>query len=54
MKDIVNNKTDKERQLWIAEENLRKAKNDLFNAEQELTDCKREKEKRKEELEYNN
>ena len=31
LKDLVNSKTDKERQSWIAEENLRKAKNDLFN-----------------------
>ena len=33
LKDLVNQKTDKERAGWIAEENLRKAKNDLFNAE---------------------
>lgn len=50
----MNQKTDKERQGWIAEENLRKAKNDLFNCDQELTDVKKEAEKRQEELAYNN
>jgi len=54
LKDLVAQKTDKERQGWIAEENLRKAKNDLFNAEQELADTTKEEEKRQEELTYNN
>ena len=54
LKNLVNQKTDKERQGWIAEENLRKGKNDLFNAEQELAEIKREEEKRQEELTYNN
>ena len=38
----------------MAEETLRKAKNDLFNAEHELEEVKREEEKRQEELTYNN
>ncbi len=42
LRDLVNSKTDKERQGWMAEENLRKAKNDHFNTEQELTDIKKE------------
>lgn len=54
LKDLVNQKTDKERAGWIAEENLRKAKNDLFNAEQEVAELKREEGKRSEELTYNN
>ena len=54
LKDLVASKTDKERQGWIAEENCRKAKNDLFNVEQELNDCKKEEAKRQEELTYNN
>ena len=48
----MNKKSDKERQGWIAEENLRKAKNDLFNTEQELTETRREEEKRQEELTF--
>jgi len=32
LKDLVSKKTEKERQSWIAEENLRKSKNDLFNS----------------------
>ena len=54
LKDLVEKKTDKERQGWMAEEHLRKAKNDLFNAEHELAEVKREEEKRQEELSYNN
>ena len=54
LKDLVNKKTDKERQGWIAEETLRKGKNDLNNAEHELADVRREEEKRQEELTYNN
>ena len=54
LKDLVNKKTDKERQGWIAEEALRKGKNDLFNMEHELGEVKREEEKRQEELTYNN
>ena len=46
LKDLVNKKTDKERQGWMAEETLRKGKNDLFNAEHELAEVKREEEKR--------
>lgn len=54
LKDLVNRKTEKERQSWIAEENLRKAKNDLFNAEQEKEATRQEEQKRQEELTYNN
>jgi len=54
LKDLANRKTEKERQAWIAEENLRKAKNDLFNIEQELAATKQEEQKRQEELTYNN
>ena len=46
LKDLVNQKTDRERQGWIAEETLRKAKNDLFNCSQELDEIKREEQKR--------
>ena len=54
LKDIVNQKGDKERQGWIAEENLRKGKNEMFNGEQELKDVRKEEEKRQGELTYNN
>ena len=33
LKSLMTQKTEKERQGWLADENLRKAKNDLFNAE---------------------
>lgn len=54
LKNLVGQKSDKERQGWLAEENLRKAKNDLFNAERESEDTKRDENKRQEELTYNN
>ena len=54
LKDLVAAKTDKERQGWIADENLRKSKNDLFNSEQELKDAAKEEDARQEELTYNN
>jgi hypothetical protein len=54
LKDLVACKTDKERQGWIADENLRKSKNDLFNSERELTDAAKEEYARQEELTYNN
>lgn len=46
LKDLVDSKTDKERQGWIADENLRKAKNDLFNSQRELNDTTNEEGKR--------
>ena len=46
LKDLVASKTDKERQGWIADENLRKAKNDLFNSQRELNDAGTEEGKR--------
>ena len=54
LKDLVTKKTEKERQSWIAEENCRKSKNDLFNSGQERDELKREEDKRQEELTYNN
>ena len=50
----MNQKSDKERQGWVTEENLRKGKNDMFNGEKELAEAKKEEEKRQEELNYNN
>ena len=54
LRDLVNQKSDKERQGWVTEENLRKGKNDMFNGEKELAEAKKEEEKRQEELTYNN
>ena len=54
MKDLANEKADKERSGWVAEENLRKAKNDLFNAEQEIEKLKLEEDKQQETLTHNN
>ena len=50
----MTEKADKERGGWVAEENLRKAKNDLFNAEQEIDALKVEENKQQETLAQNN
>ena len=47
-------KQERERAGWVADETLRRAKNDLFNIEEELKDVIKEKENKKQELDYNN
>ena len=50
----MTEKADKERAGWVAEENLRKVRNDLFNAEQEIEALKAEENKQQETLAQNN
>ena len=40
--------------MWVADETLRKAKNDLFNMQEELKDVIKDENARKDELDYNN
>ena len=47
-------KQERERASWVADETLRRGKNDLFNIQEELKDVIKEEENKKDELDYNN
>ena len=46
LKKLMEDKKEKERIMWLAEETLRKKKNDHFNTEQEKNGILQEEERR--------